>query len=200
MPERSALPGGRAARMRLFVALDLPPRVSETLIGWQRSVLEGRPALRGVSAAGMHVTLCFLGSRPASELPAIEAAFLAASASPDGDAVIRSPALALGDALWLPVRRPRVLAIALHDPGNALAHVQASLARRLAGACDYEPDQREFRPHVTIARVRRRARVALEPLEPPPALTFDATRIALYRSYLATAGARYEPLLTVELG
>jgi 2'-5' RNA ligase len=202
--------------MRLFVALDLPARVCEALIGWQRSVLAERPALRGVKAAGMHVTLCFLGSRPASALPAIEAACLEGSASaclegsacleasagPDGDAGggPRAPALALGDALWLPARRPRVLSVSLQDPDDGLAHLQASLAHSLANACGYEPEQREFRPHVTIARVRGRARFALEPVPPPPALAFDASRISLYRSHLDAAGPRYERLLTVELG
>ncbi len=213
-PEATAGPEGRVARMRLFVALDLPARVREALIGWQRSVLAEQPALRGVKAAGMHVTLCFLGSRPTSALPAIEAACLQAPACLDGSACLqapagpdgdagggpRAPALALGDALWLPARRPRVLSVSLQDLDDGLAHLQASLAHGLANACGYEPEQREFRPHVTIARVRGRARFALEPVSPPPALAFDAGRISLYRSHLEAAGPRYERLLTVELG
>jgi 2'-5' RNA ligase len=188
------LPGdGQRARLRLFVAVELPDRVREALIEWQRSVLPGRPALRGVNAAGLHITLCFLGSRPSSELEAIESVLL------ELREFSAPPRLQLGDALWLPARRPRVLAVQLDDAEQALTRVQAALAQKLTEAYGYEQEQRAFSPHVTLARVRARDRVAPERLAPLPALEFDASTIALYRSRLGADGARYEPLATVRL-
>ncbi len=181
------------ARLRLFVAVELPDTVREALIEWQRSVLPGRPALRGVNAAGVHITLCFLGSRPRSELEAIESALL------ELRELSRPARLALGDALWLPVRRPRVLAVQLADAEQALTRVQAALSQKLTRAYGYEQELRAFSPHVTLARVRARERIAPERLAPPPALAFDASTITLYRSQLGADGARYEPLATVQL-
>ncbi len=217
-PEASAAPGGRSERMRLFVALDLPGAVREALVDWQQSVLVGRPALRGVEAAGLHVTLCFLGSRPASELSAITGACLEAITGAGVEAITapsagidpslagrppaRSepvPALALGKALWLPAKRPRVLSVALQDGDHGLAQMHRALALALSAACGYQPDERAFRPHVTVARGRARVRIRPEPLEPPPAMAIEASTVTLYRSHLGSAGARYEPLLRVGL-
>jgi 2'-5' RNA ligase len=183
-----------AARQRLFVALELPEPVRVALIDWQRSVLADRPALRAVGAAGLHATLCFLGSRPGTDLQPIIAA-----CAEVGERDL-PPRLELGEVLWLPVRRPRVLAVALRDADHGLADVQATLSQALVEACGYEPEARAFRPHVTLARVRGRERVIAEPLPPPPALSFDADTVTLYRSHLRAGGARYEPLLSVELG
>ncbi len=179
--------------MRLFVAVELPGRVREALTAWQRSVLPGRPALRAVKAEGLHITLCFLGSRPSSELEAIKSVLL------ELDGFSAPPRLALAGALWLPVRRPRVLAVRCNDAEQALARVQATLSQRLTNAYGYEQESRAFSPHITLARVRARERIAPEQLAPPPALEFDASTLALYRSDLGSDGARYEPVATVQL-
>ncbi len=179
--------------MRLFVAAELPGKVREALIEWQRSVLPGRPALRAVKAEGLHITLCFLGSRPSSELGAIKSVLLGLVG------FSAPPRLALAGALWLPARRPRVLAVRCSDAEQALARVQATLSQKLTDAYGHEQERRIFSPHVTLARVRARERIAPEQLAPPPALEFDASTLALYRSHLGSDGARYEPVATVQL-
>jgi 2'-5' RNA ligase len=106
--------------------------------------------------------------------------------------------LALGGALWLPRRRPGVLAVGLEDLGGALAHTQAALSAGLADAGVYRPESRPFLAHVTVARVRHRERLrGRELAPPPPSLTFEADTITLYRSDLTPAGASYEALATV---
>ena len=63
---------GGDERHRLVLALRLPAEAVELLAGWQSRELggAGRTA-RIVPSENLHVTLAFLGSRPASELPAI---------------------------------------------------------------------------------------------------------------------------------
>ena len=66
------------------------------------------------------------------------------------------PELALGGALWLAPRRPHVLTVAVEDADGALAALQARVVEALAEAAGRdEPERRPFRPHVTVARVRR---------------------------------------------
>ena len=66
----------------------------------------GRP-LRLLDPEALHLTLCFLGSRPVEEIAAIGST-LSACAAHVGE-------LSVGAPLWLPRTRPRSLAVAIHD-------------------------------------------------------------------------------------
>jgi 2'-5' RNA ligase len=189
---RFAEPSSRPdERVRLFVALELPGHVRETLMAW-RGDLGRAGELRPVSAESLHATLCFLGWQSASEIDGIGAAcgVVAREAAPE---------LSLGDARWLPPRRPRVLAVDLVEPSGAMTRVQAALSQTLAAGGWYEPEKRPYLAHATVARVARGARPPRAPLPPVPTLQFRADRVTLYRSRLLRAGARYEPLTTIEL-
>ena len=79
---------------------------------------------------------------------------------------------AVGAALGLPPRRPRVLAVVLRDSNRALGPIQAALSGRLASLGAYRPERRPFLPHVTVARVRPGApRISVGDLPEPPALS-----------------------------
>ena len=152
--------------------------------------MEGRPELRRVPATSLHVTLCFLGSRPADEAGAIAEAVRACAAP--------VPALALAGAAWLPPRQPGVLAVDLADGDGACAGLQRCLAQGLSGLGVYERERRRFRPHVTVARVRRGARVGRGALPELPAVgPFAGAAVTLFRSHLGRGGARYEALARV---
>ena len=178
-------------RVRLFVALELPRRARETLNAWGGDLTRAGD-LRRLSGESLHATLCFLGWQSASQIEGIGAAcgVVAGEAAPE---------LSLGDARWLPPRRPRVLAVDLVDPSGALTRVQATLSQTLAAGGWYEPEKRAYLAHVTVARVTRGARAPGAPLPPVPTVPFRADRVTLYRSRLLRAGARYEPLATIEL-
>ena len=51
----------KSPRLRLFVALDLPPGVVDPLVEWRAQVLGEVPALRLLARESLHVTLIFLG-------------------------------------------------------------------------------------------------------------------------------------------
>jgi 2'-5' RNA ligase len=176
-------------RVRLFVALELPEAVRSALVEWRPAPR----ALRLVDAGALHVTLCFLGWRFEHEVPAILEACRVIAGLP-------AAALSVDDALWLPPRRPRVLAVRLIDAGGRLAEVQAALSTALSQGGWYTPEARAFLAHVTVARVGRGARAPAGELPPPPELAFEGERVTLYRSRLSSGGARYEPLGTVVLG
>jgi 2'-5' RNA ligase len=192
----------RASHARLFVAVDPPAGVREALAAWARaagSVLTsdrrcGHAApLRLLDVDGLHITLCFLGSRPVSEIDAI-AAVLRGCATPAGE-------VCLGAPLWLPPRRPRALAVEVRDCDGQLARLHGALREALGEAIGWEAERRRFRAHVTVARVRggRRARghdrvAGADPLPATPPLSFMAETAVLYRSWLSRAGATYEPL------
>ena len=176
--------------MRLFVAPDLPADARTTLAAWCEAAAPA--GVRRVPAGNLHVTLAFLGSR-SREDAAATGALLSVVAGPLGE-------LRTSGALRPPPRRPGVLSVAL-AADDALAALQAGLVARLVAAIGFEPEQRRFRPHVTVGRVARGTpidtRRALEP--DVPALAFEAPAVTLYRSHSGVGGARYEPLVRVAL-
>lgn len=194
------------------MAVDPPPGVREQLVQWARGVARAQRALgrergtmRLLDESSLHITLCFLGSRPVAEIGALASAV---AALPDAPVE-----LALGAPLWLPPGDPRSLAVEVHDPDGSLAELQALTARSLSVVSGWEPDRRRFRAHLTVARVRggghgrgRRERGRREggpppglELAPTPQLRFAAESLSLYRSWLSQEGASYEALVTVEL-
>jgi RNA 2',3'-cyclic 3'-phosphodiesterase len=176
--------------VRLFVALDLPADVRAALARWARSAVGGDDRLRLVGEESLHATLVFLGERPSAE-PA--AAALVGALDPPPAA----PALSADGALWLAPRRPHVLTVGLVDPSGELARIQAAVADALVRDAGHERDQRRFRPHVTVARVRGR----LRPFElaAPPSQPFHPTAVTLYRSLLGRGPATYEAMASVPL-
>jgi 2'-5' RNA ligase len=145
-----------------------------------------------VASESLHVTLCFLGWRGEDEVDAIAAACGIAAAE------AASP-LALGAAIWLPSRRPRVLAVELEDREAKLARAHAALSGALAAGGWYEPEVRPFLAHATVARVGTGGGSRARELPEPPHLEFLGSRVVLYRSRLSRSGARYEALAEVVL-
>ena len=182
--------GGTA---RLFAALELPADAREALVQWRAGVVSEVPGLRPVRPEDLHATLCFLGSRPVGDVDAISAACGVVAGEPVVDS-------AFGEGLWLPARRPRVLAVGLRDDDGVLAAVQSALSRALVAGGWYAPESRPFLAHVTVARVGRDARVRAVELPAPPSFAVRCSVVTLYRSRLGSGGARYEPLASVSLG
>ena len=175
---------------RLFVALELPAAVRADLAAFGHGAADADDTLRPVSDNALHATLAFLGHRDPDDVP------LAATAVREVPDV--APPLALGDPLWLAPRRPHVLTVAVADLDGALTDLRARLVDRLASALDWEPERRAFRPHVTVARVRRGGRPRRR-LPDPPRATFAGEAVTLFRSHLGRGPARYEALERVEL-
>jgi 2'-5' RNA ligase len=176
--------------LRLFVALDLPAAARDALLAFQA---RADPAVwRPVGADALHVTLAFLGPRPAEAVEAIGAVV----AAEEGAA---APELALADALLLPPRRPRVLSAAVADPAGALGALQARVSRALEAAGAYSPEARPFRAHATVARLRPRAPAPREAPGEPGSLAFRGEAVTLYASRLHPSGARYEALRRARL-
>jgi RNA 2',3'-cyclic 3'-phosphodiesterase len=179
-------------RLRLFVALELPDPVRAALGRWRDAAIGSARGMRSVDRDSLHVTMCFLGWRPARELEAIAAACEVVAAE-------SAPHLSLANPRWLPPRRPRVLAVELDDATASLARAQLALSQMLAAGGWYEPEERPYLPHVTVARVAQGGSPP-RPLPPVPQLEFDAPRVILFRSRLLRSGARYEPMTTIQMG
>lgn len=171
-------------RIRLFCGLQLPDATVEALTVWQLEYLHG---VRVVPTENLHVTLCFLGSRPGSEVPAI-AGELAASAREAGSVLLRATRYRETGSVAM------IVCEDLDGSGTALA---ADLGQRLERLGVYRPERRPWLPHVTVARFRKPPGLA----PPTPDLgEIGVVRAAVYSSSLRPGGALYHALETVALG
>lgn len=171
-------------RLRLFCALRLPDDVLDRIEPWQAEHLRDG---RIVPRAHLHITLAFLGGRPAAELPAITAAL--ETATRDAGEIVLSP------------RRYRetrsVGMLVLDDSTGEGGRLAGRLFEGLEALGVYEREGRPWLPHVTVLRFRTPPK-----LEPPvPELgTFSPSDAAVYISRLRPSGAQYDVLETVALG
>lgn len=173
------------------MALDPPQGVKAAVAAWGREAARTGRGMRPIDAPKIHITLAFLGYRDPAEAGLI-AEVLARVAAPAGE-------LGLGAPLWLPKRRPRSLAIAVNRKSGEMDELRAALVGELTSAIGWEPERRNFLPHLTAVRMGRGFEMGSGPLPPTPPLTFTGESLSLYRSRLSQEGASYEGLATVEL-
>lgn len=187
---------------RLFVAVPLPSDAAASCRAVVEAVRGGSAgrAPRWVELSGLHVTLRFLGPTPAALVPAVADAVRTAVAG--------RPAFELelaGAGAFPSAARPRVLWLAIARGGSELE----ALARGLNGPLEplgWPPDDRPFRPHLTVARTDaashadgQAAAWALEEAARDWRTRFTADRVTLFRSHLGRGPSKYEPLLEVPL-
>ena len=177
-------------RLRLFCALRLPGEVLEGLVAWQHRALRDLPrGARLVPETNLHITLAFLGARPAPDAGLVLAALREAASG--------TRPIELEIALRHYRETRSVGIVVLRDVGGAATALAVDLHSRLERLGLYCPEKRPWLPHVTVVRFRERPRV-----EPPrPAVgAFSPSDAALYNSVLRSTGAQYEVLETVALG
>lgn len=178
--------------MRLFLALAVPEAVRAAL---DRAVapLRGRhPELGWTRPEGWHLTVAFLGevTEPPGEVAEVVRPVVAAHPPVD---------LRLGAAGRF---GDRVLWVAVIDqPSGAVAALGAALQRALADA-GLPVDPKPVRPHLTLARRRRRPVTAAVVAEVPEvAAGWRAEEVVLTRSLLGGGRpATYVPLVRLPLG
>lgn len=174
----------RDERLRLFLALRIPDDVLDAIERWQRDEL---PDVRVVPREHLHVTLAFLGHRPARELGTIVGALRAAAAT--------AGEIRLSPARYRETRSVGMLV--LEDDGGRATRVAEELQERLEQLGVYRRENRPWLPHVTVARWRERPR--LHP-QPPPGRTFVPSDAAAYLSRQRPGGVEYRVLESVALG
>ncbi|MBI2856216.1 MAG: RNA 2',3'-cyclic phosphodiesterase [Chloroflexi bacterium] len=190
-------------RLRAFIAVELPPGVTETL----HRLVQDLQALalrevRWVRPEGVHLTLKFLGSIPADSVEPVSQAMgrCVASATPFD--------LSLRDLGAFPsLRDPRVVWVGLGGDLEPLLSLHAALESELEGL-GFERERRPFNPHLTLGRMRegtptpqrRRVGEALARVPGEVEGELPVREVNLIRSTLTPSGATYASLYSVALG
>lgn len=168
---------------RLFTALDLPSRSVDALRAFREDANLPVTA-RWTPADNYHITLRFIGEVDDEQADSIERALTAVH--PPSFRVIP-----LGVGVLPSRRKPRVLTVRI-EPAESLRTLYEALQNALAAA-DVPPEERTFRPHITLARLQdvqpERLYAALKELDGPSLTPFSADEYLLYESTLTPEGA-----------
>lgn len=188
--------------LRLFVAIELPREVRAALKDLEQELQQrpGLSALRWVRLEGIHITLKFLGERPADHRPPIDTAVQrAVEGIPPFD-------LRLGRLGTFGGSAPRVLWVDVEGDIETLKRLQSQVERELR-PLGFPTEKRDYSPHLTLARIQpERSRSVAQPLQAAiaqtaaPAAVIPVREIVLMKSDLRPTGAVYTRLLAASLG
>jgi 2'-5' RNA ligase len=173
-------------RRRLFLGLRLRDDDLDLVEAWQH----GLERMRVVPREHLHVTLAFLGHRPATELSEIVDALRTAAAAVEGEIRLT------------PVRYRETRSVAmlvLDDEAGRAGRLAADLHGRLEALGVYRREDRPWLAHLTVGRFRERPRLRLFPPGEGTCVLIPSDAAA-YLSRLHPSGARYEVVATSALG
>lgn len=179
------------AALRLFVAFGLPAsyqdRLGELAEAW-RGRLRSRTSW--TRPGNWHLTLKFLGDVEEQRLAEVRGAL-------EGVAFAPITARAGGAGTFPPRGAPRVLWVGLEEGAAEIAALATAVDRALE-PLGFAPETRPFRPHLTLARVRRAERDPWPEMVGELARTswagFSVNGFTLWRSVLGPTGPKYTAL------
>ena len=177
--------------MRLFTAFELPPEVKSDLARVQAD-LASLPFKRWQSLATLHLTLHFLGEVQPDRLEDLEKTLR------DGCRGFGGFPLHLEGLGAFPSRqRPRTLWIGVGGRIDRLRELEKRLRPRVTDL-GIPLEDREYRPHITLARDPRGPVQLPAPEEgrglPDSGREWQATELVLFQSVLQRGGAVHTPL------
>ena len=174
--------------MRLFVALEISSDVRENLAGLLKSLRAVSPQTRFVRPENLHVTLKFIGEVPEVKLAAIRAAL----AGVRSEQAVTLDFRGLG--FFPDEKRPRVLWAGI-AASPSLKTLAADIEKAMEPV-DIAREEREFSPHLTLARfesarLQERLRGAIQENATRHFGLLRTSRFHLIESKLKSSGAEY---------
>jgi len=195
--------------MRLFIALDIDDSIRERITRFMDGLREFAPQVRWVRPESLHVTLKFIGEKPAEAAPDIKQVLAKISGEPF-EVTFRAfgffPTARSARVFWIGIDAPPQLAVLATAVDEATATLGIS------------KEDHAFSPHLTLARGGRgsgsprqqrddrhnsnfqRLQEKLAALRVPEFGKMTAREFWLYQSQLSPGGSRYAKLERFPLG
>jgi 2'-5' RNA ligase len=184
--------------IRAFIAVEAADEMVARLTAVQDALRGAEADVGWTAPAGLHLTLKFLGDVAESRIPGLTEA-LAAVAGRQAPFTIR----VAGVGVFPNPRHPRIIWAGVTDGADALRALASDVEAAMTAA-GVPPEERPFRAHLTLGRVR--APHGLQRLMPLldryAAEDFGAQPVAsvtFMRSELSPHGARYTVLARLPL-
>lgn len=186
------------SKIRAFIACEIPETVLDRISEIQDKLKDLGADVSWTKISGIHITLKFLGDIEEGTIDKVDAAITDASKGQlPFEIEIR------GSGAFPNLKNPRVIWLGIEDKTKGLLRLQQPLEDGLK-ALGFEPEKREFRPHLTLGRVKgfkgnERLSLAVSDLKDIEIGSFPVDRVILYKSELRPTGAVYTKLREIKL-
>ena len=184
--------------IRLFISVELPDEIKKNIGSLIEGLKKSKAGVKWVKPRNLHLTLKFLGWVEDSQVDRI-IELSAKSVAGAGGFKARFEGL----GAFPSGKSPRVIWVGTAEGGDALCKLAKTLEKTTSGA-GFRTEEREFKPHLTIGRVKERK--GLEKLTKQIGGIKDAgfgevlvDRINIMKSTLTPNGPVYENLKEVGL-
>ncbi len=184
---------------RLFIAVPLPQNVRGIVGDIEEQLKVHDAPAKWVDPALAHITLKFLGNTRPNLVPDIERELRAIATTHRA-----SPATIGGVGAFPSTQRPRIIWLGLDGDLAPLAQLAQDVDAAMSHI-GFPAEDRPFRPHITLARLRQGKRApddfaaALQQLTVPK-VRVPLDRVQLVRSVLGESGPTYTTLGEWQLG
>jgi 2'-5' RNA ligase len=189
-------------KVRSFIAIELPAELRQGLAQLQARLKVDKPRVKWVDPNSIHLTLKFLGNVDPAMIKAITQAMTESTQSISPFRLEVQPGLGAFPNL----KRVQVVWVGLGGELGKLGQLQRLLETSLS-RLGFAPEQRLFKPHLTLARLGNEASpeerqrfgelIAGTKFEPSYSIKVDA--LILMKSQLTREGAIYSKLSSAEL-
>ncbi len=184
--------------IRSFIAIPIPDHIIEHLARLHESVPHAAGKIRWVKSSAMHLTCVFLGDIEPDQVDPIAGALVEVVAAV-------SPFVTSFDSVgaFPNFRRPRVVWVGFGQGAEEVIELKRGIDAALQ-PLGFEPERRQFHPHLTLGRVKSEGRRGL--LEEAAAawtLPYEnwiSRELILFQSILSRHGPTYNPLARLPLG
>lgn len=174
--------------IRAFIAIDLSDEAKAVLADVSGALASQTPqgVVKWVEPHRMHLTLRFLGNTPLDRLDELTDAL-------DEAAQTHAPFTLRLDALgcFPNERRPRVVWVGVEGDLAQAEALRAAIEERVR-LLGWEPEEKPFRPHLTLGRVKdRKATIDLPWGQGVAPANITVEEVVLFESQLRRSGPRY---------
>ena len=187
MTSRATIPAGR---QRIFIGIPLDRQCQKQIGELLKPLEQSRRDIRWVPANNRHLTLAFLGNIPDLEAQKLQHHFAAAYQQETRFQYQLTTLTRFPDSLG------RIIAL-INDPTPPLDALYKNTLKMLRET-RLKPDRKNFRPHVTLGRIRKPRHVK-ENLVQQANIRLVVDTVRLFRSQFSESGPVYTSLAETNL-
>ncbi len=170
-------------QLRLFFAVTLPEHIKEEAANLAK--IKEENIWRWTTKENLHLTIVFIGYATEEQLPQIIEAGQYAVED------FQSFILKCKEISYGPEMQKRMIWLNL-EKNEFLLQLKIKLEKALeSNGIDFQEENREFKPHITLARLKFGADRPMEQIKKPYLKDFPVEEIVLFSSSLKKAGAEY---------
>lgn len=176
---------------RVFIGIPCDKQAQRQINELLRPIRKSPLDVRWVPENNRHLTLAFLGNIATTKVENLLGLF-------DETYQQETPFQTMLTRLTrFPDPTGRIIAL-INEPDISLNHL-FQITLRLLQKNRLEPDRKEFRPHITLGRIRRAKQVKAN-FDQRTNIRLDITKIRLYQSTMTESGSIYTALKETQLG